>query len=46
MENEWEEVIAFDMDRMMVPGGWLVRLDHGEGLSICFYPDPEHKWKL
>jgi hypothetical protein len=28
--------------RSKVPGGWIIRLAHGEGLA--FYPDPEHKW--
>mgnify|MGYP001129938761 CR=1 FL=1 len=30
--------------RAMVPGGWLVTAELGEG--ICFYPDPEHVWTV
>lgn len=31
--------------RAKVPGGWLVTVSGGEGISgITFYPDPRHEW--
>lgn len=37
--------------RSKIPGGWLVSADFdlpgeyaGQGCSITFVPDPEHKW--
>lgn len=43
----WEEIgeHAFDLERIAVPGGWLVRTAVNESVSICFYPDPQHLWE-
>ena len=33
--------------RWEVPNGWLVSADNGDShVSLTFYPDPEHKWKV
>jgi hypothetical protein len=40
---EWEG-IGDEIDRIEVPGGWLVRTGYDGNFGICFYPDPEHKW--
>lgn len=45
---------SYQNHRLKVPGGWLVqsfaRLFHHQGdncsVSVCFYPDPNHDWKL
>ena len=38
------------LSRAQVPGGWLVlaatTLGDGYPVSITFYPDPTHLWKL
>lgn len=38
-----------DLERMAVPGGWLVRTSASSlseaGVGICFYPDPNHLWE-
>ncbi len=44
---DWEKIEDCDLERIEVPGGWLVRTglysDNGS-TSICFYPDPNHLW--
>jgi hypothetical protein len=30
--------------RAQVPGGWLVLNEGATGHSVCFVPDPEHRW--
>lgn len=45
---EWEDVGdgAFELQRIKVPYGWLIRTSNcGEGIAVCFYPDPAHEWK-
>ena len=46
--NKWEQITS-DPEftfRMKVPGGWLVKVITGPctAMSICFYPDPMHRW--
>lgn len=46
---KWEEM-ADKLERIAVPGGWLVKTYDWIGLksisvSICFYPDPQHLWE-
>jgi hypothetical protein len=40
---QWEPLESSDCAvlRAKVPGGWLVAL---AGVSVTFYPDPEHQW--
>jgi hypothetical protein len=33
------------IERTKVPGGWLVRMEVGDGGGITFVPDPNHEWK-
>ena len=42
---QWEELKSNHgiMGRAKVPGGWFV-IYKGEGITMIFYPDPEHKW--
>ncbi len=44
---DWEDLEeGVDLQRIKVFGGWLVRTGiYTNGVSICFYPDPEHKWQ-
>lgn len=42
MEDKWEIIIPDDLRRIMVVGGWIVK--NGYAGSICFVPDPDHKW--
>lgn len=46
----WELVSVRDGNtyRMRVPGGWLIKVRDraGEGIAVCFYPDPANLWKL
>ena len=30
--------------RTRVPGGWLVRVEMHNGVSVVFYPDSRHQW--
>ena len=30
--------------RAKIPGGWLVKLQHGDAIASTFVPDPQHKW--
>lgn len=44
----WESMMDnLGLERVAVPGGWLVRTMNSSwsGVSICFYPDPEHLWE-
>ena len=42
---QWQELKSNQgiMSRAKVPGGWFV-MYRGEGITMAFYPDPEHKW--
>lgn len=46
----WDNVgkHAFDLERISVPGGWLVRtsINEDNGIALCFYPDPAHTWQI
>lgn len=45
---EWEDMTDNhkELQRIAVPGGWLVRTSiDNEKTSICFYPDPQHLWE-
>lgn len=47
----WEEFLDDKCRRMKVFGGWIFEDfsqsgDGGDRISICFIPDPEHKWEL
>jgi hypothetical protein len=33
------------IERAIVPGGWLIRMEVGDGGGIIFVPDPNHEWK-
>lgn len=33
-----------DLQRLKVPGGWLIKMDGYREIAICFYPDPLHLW--
>jgi hypothetical protein len=33
------------IERTKVPGGWLVRMEVGDGGGITFVPDPNHEWE-
>lgn len=47
----WEKMAeyAYQLERIAVPGGWLVRtsssINADAGIGICFYPDPQHLWE-
>lgn len=49
MENKWECLNNsngfLNLERMEVPGGWLIRTFGRDGVAICFYPDPAHVWQ-
>ena len=36
---EYYKIGDESLQRLKVPGGWLVGLD-----GLCFYPDPNHEW--
>lgn len=45
----WEEIkcephVDGSLYRAKVPGGWLLLRDKYYGVSITFYPDPDHRW--
>lgn len=42
----WEDIDKSGTMRLRVFGGWVVysRLDKTE--TMCFMPDPKHKWEL
>lgn len=45
---KWENVGVHngELERVAVPGGWLVRTSNdGINLSMCFYPDPQYLWE-
>lgn len=43
---DWEEVGGrIEIDRAMVPGGWLITLGGGRPVGVTFVPDPDHTWK-
>ncbi len=53
--NKWETVESeyshSTTSRMKVPGGWLIRVSEyvisvGVSVSVTFFPDPKHKWKV
>jgi len=33
------------IERAKVPGGWLIRMEVGDGGGITFVPDPNHEWE-
>ena len=45
--SKWEQIDG-DTQRLKTPQGWLVCFDwegnKGYSCSLCFVPDPEHKW--
>ena len=49
---KWEIVIAdkrtgaFDLVRLQVPGGWLVKAVGENEVSMCFMPDGNHVWTI
>ncbi len=47
MKIKWSRYNDEEIERMKVPGGWLVRtwIRCGDSPSICFYPDPNHLWE-
>ena len=42
----WEEVDKEGTARLEIYGGWLVYSSFGDTETMCFVPDPEHKWIL
>lgn len=45
----WEEIecrYTYNMHRLKVLGGWLIKVQAGFHPSICFYPDPNHAWEI
>lgn len=38
---EWERNPELRMDRLKVPGGWIINV---AGAGTCFYPDAMHEW--
>ena len=38
------EFLSLAMYRTKVPGGWLVMAKVTHGVSVSFYPDPQHAW--
>jgi hypothetical protein len=42
----WERVDGTRprVNRLKVPGGWLVSVFGGFSYPVTFYPDPDHKW--
>lgn len=53
--NEWEDVIRGELQRMRVPGGWLVRTytkvlelnkDYTCSESLAYVPDKEAEWMI
>ena len=43
--REFQEVCE-SVARLKVFGGWLIRTTGYSAVAICFYPDPNHDWKL
>lgn len=51
MSIQWEKLESDSkrekIYRTPVPGGWLVKIVWEKiSVSITFYPDPEHHWKI
>jgi len=44
MKFEYYKIGNESLQRLKVPGGWLVSLDGYRETSLCFYPDPNHGW--
>lgn len=43
----WEHIDGEGTTRLKVYGGWVIYSSLSEGTeSMCFMPDPDHKWKL
>jgi hypothetical protein len=38
------EFLSISMYRTKVPGGWLLMARVTHGVSVSFYPDPNHAW--
>lgn len=43
----WED-LSLLINRLKVPGGWIVRTSRADGNDACqsFLPDPNHEWDL
>jgi len=50
MKKKWETIdrglMKGNMERLEVPGGWLVKYTFGYGAGLTFVPDKKHEWKL
>jgi hypothetical protein len=49
IQARWEGLfkVTVPVGRASIPGGWLVGLLSGTSnaqISLCFVPDPEHRW--
>ena len=44
MNRKWEDITDYT-ERLMVPGGWIVR-SHGDGIHQVFIKDSNHGWEL
>ena len=49
-QQEWELVntnVFDDTYRMMVPGGWIVKImKENESSALLYYPDKDHRWTI
>lgn len=46
--NKLWEYIGNSTTRLKIPGGWLVRTEHGisGGVHLMCVPDPRYRWKV